>query len=127
MIAAAVSGKRTQRRGRLARIAWVVLPVAAAFGQGPPATSAISTDMPPDSAANEVQLTHKPCGHILTNVNAWSSDGKWIVYDTRSDPAGTLFDGRTIEVVNAETREVRTVFESGNGAYCGVGSSKASP
>ncbi|HEY3391716.1 MAG TPA: DUF3748 domain-containing protein, partial [Lacipirellulaceae bacterium] len=70
----------------------------------------------------EVQLTDYSGGHILTNINVWSPDGRWIVYDTRSDPAGERFDGRTIEIVNVETREVREVYRSRGGAYCGVAS-----
>ncbi|HEX2477204.1 MAG TPA: DUF3748 domain-containing protein [Lacipirellulaceae bacterium] len=72
------------------------------------------------SVQKEVQLTDRPGGHILTNINVWSPDGRWIVYDTRSDSAGEKFDGRTIEIVNVETREVREIYRSQNGAYCGV-------
>ena len=68
----------------------------------------------------ERQLTDRPCGHILTNVNIWSPDGNWIVYDTRSDAAGEKFDGDTIEIVNVETREVREIYRAKNGAHCGV-------
>ncbi len=70
----------------------------------------------------EIQLTDQPGGHILTNTNAWSADSEWIVYDTRSDPAGEKFDGRTIEIVNVRTREVREIYRSQNGAHCGVAS-----
>ena len=68
----------------------------------------------------EIQLTDRPCGHVLTNANVWSPDSEWIVYDTRSDPAGEKFDGRTIEIVNVRTREVREIYRSQNGAHCGV-------
>jgi len=57
---------------------------------------------------------------VLTNCNVWSPDSKWVVFDTRSDPAGSVFDGTRIQMVNVETREVRTVYESRNGACCGV-------
>jgi dipeptidyl aminopeptidase/acylaminoacyl peptidase len=66
------------------------------------------------------QITDRPYGHILTNVNVWSPDGCWIVYDTRSDPAGEKFDGGVIEMVNVETREVRTIYRATGGAHCGV-------
>jgi Protein of unknown function (DUF3748)/WD40-like Beta Propeller Repeat len=69
---------------------------------------------------NERQLTHGPGGRILTNTGVWSPDGDWIVYDTRSDAAGERFDGTKIEAVNTRTGEVRTVYESRNGAGCGV-------
>jgi dipeptidyl aminopeptidase/acylaminoacyl peptidase len=71
-------------------------------------------------AVQETQLTESSGGHILTNTGVWSPDGRWIVYDTRSDPAGERFDGRTIEIVNVETREVREIYRSQNGAHCGV-------
>lgn len=57
---------------------------------------------------------------VLTNCNVWSPDSKWIVFDTRSDAAGSLFDGTRIQLVNVETREIRTAYESTNGANCGV-------
>jgi len=66
------------------------------------------------------QITHEPKNHILTNIGVWSPDGKWIVYDTRSDPAGSIFDGSTIEQVNVETGEVRVLYRSQSGAHCGV-------
>jgi WD40 repeat protein len=72
------------------------------------------------SSTAERQLTHAPCGHILTNTGVWSPDGKWIVYDTRSDRAGEVFDGRTIEAVHVRSGEVRTIYTARNGACCGV-------
>jgi hypothetical protein len=68
----------------------------------------------------ETQITDRPTGHILTNINVWSPDGEWIVYDTRSDAAGEKFDGETIEIVNTVTCEVREVYRAQNGAHCGV-------
>lgn len=68
----------------------------------------------------ETQLTRGPGGRILTNINAWSPDGHWIVYDTRSDPAGDRFDGGRIEMVHAVTGEVRPLYASRQGAHCGV-------
>lgn len=70
--------------------------------------------------ADPRQITHDPKNHILTNIGVWSPDGKWIVYDTRSDPAGAFFDGSTIEQVNVETGEVRVLYRSQRGAHCGV-------
>src|SRR5689334_23371477 len=68
----------------------------------------------------ERQLTTAPHGHILTNVNVWSADGKWIAYDVRSDAEGSLFDGDRIERVNVDTGEVQLLYRSKNGAKCGV-------
>jgi WD40 repeat protein len=68
----------------------------------------------------EQQITHGPGGRILTNAGVWSPDGQWIVYDTRSDPAGDTFNGSRIEMVHVDTGEVRVLYEARNGAYCGV-------
>src|SRR6266581_3671375 len=68
----------------------------------------------------EKRVTTQKCGHILTNTGVWSPDGEWIVYDVRSDPAGDVFDGSAIEMVNVRTLEVKRLFESKNGAFCGV-------
>lgn len=65
----------------------------------------------------ERQITSAPHGHVLTNVNVWSPDAQWIVYDVR---AGDAFDGAVIEQVNVRTGEVRRLYESGDGARCGV-------
>ena len=77
-------------------------------------------DEPKAAKAIETQVTNHPSGHILTNINVWSPDGRWIVYDTRSDAAGEKFDGSTIEIVNIETGEVREVYRARNGAHCGA-------
>ncbi|MGL6095766.1 MAG: DUF3748 domain-containing protein [Fimbriiglobus sp.] len=68
----------------------------------------------------ETQITAGPGGCVLTNCHVWSPDGRWVVYDTRSDAAGDVFDGTRIEAVNADTREIRVLYESRNGANCGV-------
>lgn len=66
------------------------------------------------------QITRGPGGRILTNTGVWSPDSQWIVYDTRSDAAGDVFDGRRIELVNVRSGEVRVLYEARNGAHCGV-------
>jgi Tol biopolymer transport system component len=68
----------------------------------------------------ERQITTQNKGHILTNTGVWSPDSNWIVYDTRSDPAGDIFDGSTIEMVNIHTGEVKVLYHSKNNANCGV-------
>ncbi len=70
--------------------------------------------------ATERQVTRGRGGRILTNTGVWSPDGNWIVYDTRSDGAGAVFDGRRIEMVHVETGQVRLLYESRHGACCGV-------
>jgi hypothetical protein len=70
--------------------------------------------------AAEKQLTRAPHGHILTNAGVWSPDSQWVVYDVRSDAAGAVFDGNHIRRVHVETGEVEVLYESRNGAFCGV-------
>jgi hypothetical protein len=77
-------------------------------------------DMPNASSCVEKQITTNACNHILTNTGVWSPDSRWIVYDIRSDLAGSVFDGTRIEKVNVETGEVKVLYESRHGAHCGV-------
>src|SRR5882762_3182935 len=65
----------------------------------------------------EKQITRGPGGRVLTNTGVWSPDGEWIVYDTRSDPAGDSFDGNSIEMVNVHSGEVRKFYRAKNGAH----------
>ncbi len=68
----------------------------------------------------ERQITSAPIGHNLTNTGVWSPDSQWIAYDTRFGEKGSAFDGSTIEAINVLTGEVRKLYESTNGANCGV-------
>ncbi len=84
---------------------------------------AVGEGLPLDGQAGMVgerQITTERRGHLLTNTGVWSPDGEWIVYDTRSDPAGSVFDGETIEMVWVRTGEVRELYRAGRGAHCGV-------
>src|SRR5699024_5969151 len=73
------------------------------------------------SIATQVrQLLTARYGHILTNARVWSSDGKWIVYDIRSDAMGADFDGSRIERVNLETRQVQVLYQAQGKAKVGV-------
>lgn len=65
----------------------------------------------------ERQITSALQNHVLTNVNVWSPDGAWIVYDVRN---GEVFDGNRIEQVNVHTGAVKRLYESGQGSKCGV-------
>ncbi len=69
-------------------------------------------------SAAERQLTHAAHGHRLTNLNVWSPDSRWIVYDVRT--ADNVFDGDRIEQVNVATGETQRLYEAKNGAGCGV-------
>jgi hypothetical protein len=66
------------------------------------------------------QVTTASHGHVLTNTGVWSPDGRWIVYDVRSTADGSVFDGTRIERVEVETGRVEVLYESGDGACCGV-------
>jgi len=66
----------------------------------------------------ERQITHAPYGHVLTNINVWSPDSRWIIYDVRS--ADTVFSGTRIEQVEVATGKTEVIYESKNGAACGV-------
>jgi len=80
-----------------------------------------TSGVPANPAANsERQLTKGPGGRILSNTGVWSPDGQWIVYDTRPDSAGAVFDGKTIEMVNVSTGEVKELYRAQAGARCGV-------
>jgi hypothetical protein len=69
------------------------------------------------AAPVERQLTSAAQGHVLTNINCWSPDGQWLVYDVRT---GDAFNGRYIEQVHAQTGEVQRLYEATQGAFCGV-------
>ena len=66
------------------------------------------------------QITHGPGGRILTHAGVWSPDSQWIVYDTRPDSEGAVFDGKTIQMVNVLTGEVKELYRAENAASCGV-------
>jgi dipeptidyl aminopeptidase/acylaminoacyl peptidase len=70
--------------------------------------------------ARSRQVTTAPHGHMLTNTGVWSPDGRWIVYDVRSTADGAVFDGTRIERVEVETGRVELLYESRDGACCGV-------
>jgi hypothetical protein len=68
----------------------------------------------------ELQITRGPGGRIITNIGAWSPDSEWVLYDTRSGAAGAIFDGDSIQMVSVRTGEVRQLYRSTAGAYCGA-------
>lgn len=68
----------------------------------------------------ERQLTFAPHGHILSNAAVWSCDGRWIVYDVRSNSMGAVFDGTRIERVRVTSGKIEILHESRNGACCGI-------
>jgi hypothetical protein len=68
----------------------------------------------------EQQLTHGPGFRVLTHCNVFSPCGQWIAYDTRSALDGSRFDGTQIRIIHRFTGEDCLVYESQNGACCGV-------
>ncbi|XAE58109.1 DUF3748 domain-containing protein [Termitidicoccus mucosus] len=79
----------------------------------PPALSDLS------ASAAERQVTTAAHDHVLTNINCWSPDGRWLAYDTRSE-GGAKFDGASIEIVDTQEGRVRVLYRSRDGAGCGV-------
>ena len=69
---------------------------------------------------SERQITTAPHGHMLTNAAVWSADSRWIVYDIRSGADGSVFDGTRVERVEVETGRIERLYESRDGACCGV-------
>lgn len=69
---------------------------------------------------HERRLSFAPHGHLLTNVATWSTDSRWLLFDTRSAPDGGVFDGTRIARLDVVTGRVETLYESRHGACCGV-------
>lgn len=64
------------------------------------------------------QLTFAPRNHQLTNINSWTLDSQWLVFDVR--PSGASFTGKTIERVNVCTGDIEVVYRASLGAHVGV-------
>ncbi|MBT3198710.1 MAG: DUF3748 domain-containing protein [Phycisphaerales bacterium] len=72
----------------------------------------------------EVQVTFDYKGHYLNHTNCFSSDDKWIVYDTRLGP-GTIARSGVIEKVNIRTGEMMVVYRTPNQNEFGPGAGAA--
>lgn len=68
----------------------------------------------------EKQLTVAPQGHTIHHTQVFSSDGQWVVYDTRNDDTKIGSTGR-IEMVNVHTSEVRLLYAVPNQTEYGPG------
>ncbi|EKJ8219919.1 DUF3748 domain-containing protein [Citrobacter sedlakii] len=64
------------------------------------------------------QVTFTPRHHQLTNINTWTPDSSWLVFDVR--PSGASFTGDTIERVNIHTAEREVIYRADRGAHVGV-------
>lgn len=67
---------------------------------------------------SEKQLTFDSRSHQLTNINVWTADSQWLVYDVR--PSGASFTGLTIERVNVNNRVTEVLYQAKDGAHVGV-------
>nr|CBX82576.1 Uncharacterized protein yidR [Erwinia amylovora ATCC BAA-2158] len=66
----------------------------------------------------EKQLTFAPRHHQLTNINVWTADSQWLVYDVR--PSGASFTGLTIERVHISSGKIEVLYQARDGAHVGV-------
>lgn len=66
----------------------------------------------------EHQITFDSRDHQLTNINVWTPDSQWLVYDVR--PNGGSFTGLTIEKIHAKTKQQQIIYTATEGAYAGV-------
>ncbi|MCF2490054.1 DUF3748 domain-containing protein [Dyadobacter sp. CY347] len=79
-----------------------------------------------ESYPQEKQVTHDyDYHHDLDNNDNFSPDGKWLVYDTRTDSGG-IAESAKIEKVNIETGEKKVLFEIKNNAIWGPGAGAVS-
>ncbi|MGE9553309.1 DUF3748 domain-containing protein [Erwinia amylovora] len=65
----------------------------------------------------EKQLTFDLRHHQLTNINIWTADSHWLVYDVRPD--GATFSGLTVERVNL-SGQTEVLYQARDGAHVGV-------
>lgn len=67
---------------------------------------------------SEKQITFSLCHHQLTNINVWTADSQWLVYDVR--PSGASFTGQTIERVHVASGITEVIYQAKEGAHVGV-------
>ena len=78
------------------------------------------------AAREELQVTYDlSYHHDLDNNDNFSPDGKWLVYDTRTDEGG-IAESACIESVHIETGEKKILFGIKNNAVWGPGAGAAS-
>lgn len=68
----------------------------------------------------ERQLTTDASGHTIHQIQCFSPDDQWIVYDTRNDD-GKIGSTGTIAMVNVESGEIRTLYHTRNQTEYGPG------
>ena len=78
------------------------------------------------SYLKEIQLTSDNTkNHSLDNNDNFSPDGKWLVYDTRTN-AGGIGGNASIERVNVDTKEITSLFNIADNHLWGPGVGAAS-
>jgi hypothetical protein len=73
----------------------------------------------------ETQLTSDANGHFLNQRQAFSPDGKWLVYDTRNDET-KIGENASIQLVNVETKAIKTIYKLENQTVFGPGTGAVS-
>ncbi|WP_368884926.1 DUF3748 domain-containing protein [Providencia vermicola] len=66
----------------------------------------------------ETQITDDKRSHQLTNINVWTADSQWLVYDVR--PSASSFTGLTIEKIHVNTQKQIEIYRAHHGAHVGV-------
>ncbi|KLU17317.1 MULTISPECIES: DUF3748 domain-containing protein [Xenorhabdus] len=66
----------------------------------------------------ERQITFYSRSHQITNINAWTPDSQWLVYDVRPD--GAFFTGLTIEKIHVNHGQTEIIYQAKEGAHVGV-------
>ncbi|PHM62599.1 DUF3748 domain-containing protein [Xenorhabdus ishibashii] len=66
----------------------------------------------------ERQITFDSRSHQITNINVWTPDSQWLVYDVR--PHGASFTGLTIEKIHVNHGKNEIIYQAKDGAHVGV-------
>lgn len=82
--------------------------------------TACSNDKESDMIYTERQLTTDASGHTIHQIQCFSPDDRWIVYDTRNDD-GKIGGTKSIAMVNVETGEIRDLYHTQNQTEYGPG------
>ncbi|MEY8712512.1 DUF3748 domain-containing protein [Mangrovibacter phragmitis] len=64
------------------------------------------------------QVTFSPRHHQLTNINTWTPDSQWLVFDVR--PSGASFTSETVERVQIHSGTTEVIWRAQQGAHVGV-------
>ncbi|WP_192348961.1 DUF3748 domain-containing protein [Algoriphagus sp. Y33] len=76
-------------------------------------------------AVKEIQLTFGQQGHFLNQRQAFSPDGKYLVFDNRNDDS-KIGENGSIQLVNVASKEIQTAYKLENQADYGPGTGAVS-